>query len=66
MANGGKAKADLSIYGQESNYTTWKLCEMNLAIRGINGDIQWGDAFLNDKHKGISLNPIETPIIPYP
>ena len=51
--NGGKAKADLSIYGQESNYTTWKLCEMNLAIRGIDGDIAWGDTFLDDKHKDL-------------
>lgn len=51
--NGGKAKANLSIYGQESNYTTWKLCQMNLAIRGIDGDIQWGDTFLDDKHKDL-------------
>jgi type I restriction enzyme M protein len=32
--NGGKARADISIYGQESNYTTWRLARMNLAIRG--------------------------------
>jgi len=51
--NGGKAKADISIYGQESNYTTWKLCQMNLAIRGIDSDIQWGDTFLDDKHKDL-------------
>ena len=30
-----KAKVDISIYGQESNYTTWRLAKMNLAIRGI-------------------------------
>ena len=30
---------DISIYGQESNPTTWKLCKMNLAIRGIDGNI---------------------------
>jgi type I restriction enzyme M protein len=30
---------DLSIYGQESNPTTWRLCKMNLAIRGIDGNI---------------------------
>ena len=35
--NGGRAKADISIYGQESNYTTWRLAKMNLAIRGIEG-----------------------------
>lgn len=51
--NGGNAHADISIYGQESNYTTWKLCQMNLAIRGIDGDIRWGDTFLDDKHKDL-------------
>ena len=35
--NGGRTKADISIYGQESNYTTWRLAKMNLAIRGIEG-----------------------------
>jgi type I restriction enzyme M protein len=37
-AHGGKI-GDISIYGQESNPTTWRLCRMNLAIRGIEGDI---------------------------
>ncbi len=41
--NGGKTKADISIYGQESNYTTWRLARMNLAIRGIDGQIAHGD-----------------------
>jgi hypothetical protein len=36
--NGGKAKSDISIYGQESNYTTWRLAKMNLALRGIGPD----------------------------
>jgi type I restriction-modification system DNA methylase subunit len=45
--NGGKAKADISIYGQESNYTTWRLAKMNLAIRGIEGQIAQGDTFHN-------------------
>jgi type I restriction enzyme M protein len=48
--NGGKAKADISIYGQESNYTTWRLAKMNLAIRGIGGQIAHGDTFHNDQH----------------
>ncbi|ADD29204.1 type I restriction-modification system subunit M [Meiothermus ruber] len=47
--NGGRAKADISIYGQESNYTTWRLAKMNLAIRGIEGQIAHGDTFHNDK-----------------
>jgi len=32
---------ELAIYGQESNYTTWRLCKMNLAVRGIDADIRW-------------------------
>lgn len=47
--NGGKSKADISIYGQESNYTTWRLAKMNLAIRGIEGQIAHGDTFHNDR-----------------
>lgn len=48
--NGGKAKGDISIWGQESNYTTWRLAKMNLAIRGIEGRIEHGDSFHNDRH----------------
>jgi type I restriction enzyme M protein len=46
--NTGRAKAAISIYGQESNYTTWRLAKMNLAIRGIDGQIAHGDTFHND------------------
>jgi len=49
-ANGGKAKGDISIYGQEFNYTTWRMARMNLAIRGIEGQIEHGDSFHNDRH----------------
>ena len=42
--------ADISIYGQESNYTTWRLAKMNLAIRGIDAQIAHGDTFHNDRH----------------
>lgn len=43
---------NLSIYGQESNPTTWKLAKMNLAIRGIDADIgeSSADTFFNDQH----------------
>ncbi len=44
-----KAGVDISIYGQESNYTTWRLAKMNLAIRGIEGQIAHGDTFHNDR-----------------
>ena len=40
---------DISVYGQESNRTTWRLCKINLAIRGIDSNIQWGNSFTEDK-----------------
>jgi len=54
--NVGKAKADISIYGQESNYTTWRLAKMNLAIRGIDGQIAYGDTFHNDRHPDLKAD----------
>ncbi|MDE0621107.1 MAG: class I SAM-dependent DNA methyltransferase [Bryobacterales bacterium] len=54
--NSGKAKADISIYGQESNYTTWRLAKMNLAIRGIEGQIAHGDSFHNDRHPDLKAD----------
>ena len=54
--NGGRAKADISIYGQESNYTTWRLAKMNLAIRGIEGQIAHGDSFHNDRHPDLKAD----------
>ncbi len=56
--NGGKAKGDVSIYGQESNYTTWKLAKMNLAIRGIEGQIAQGDSFHNDRFPDLKADYI--------
>jgi type I restriction enzyme M protein len=47
--NGGRARSQISIYGQELNYTTWRLAKMNLAIRGIDGRIEQGDSFRNDR-----------------
>jgi len=54
--NGGKARADISIYGQESNYTTWRLAKMNLAIRGIDGQIAHGDTFHADRHPDLKAD----------
>jgi len=56
--NGGKAKGDISIYGQESNYTTWRLAKMNLAIRGIDAQIAHGDTFHNDRHPDLKADYI--------
>ena len=54
--NGGKAHGDISIYGQESNYTTWRLAKMNLAIRGIEGQIAHGNSFHNDRHPDLKAD----------
>jgi type I restriction enzyme M protein len=53
-AHGGRI-GDISIYGQESNPTTWRLCRMNLAIRSIDGDLgpYNADSFTNDLHKDL-------------
>jgi type I restriction enzyme M protein len=47
--NGGKARNRMSIFGQESNHTTWRLAKMNLAIRGIDAQIAHGDSFHDDR-----------------
>lgn len=50
---------DISIYGQESNQTTYRLCRMNLAIRGIDGSqVKWNNegSFLNNAHKDLKAD----------
>jgi type I restriction enzyme M protein len=54
-AHSGKI-GDLSIYGQESNYTTWRLAKMNLAIRGIDAQIAHGDTFHNHRHPDLKAD----------
>lgn len=51
---------DISIFGQESNPGTWKMAKMNLAIRGLEGDLgeSNGDSFTNDLHKGLRADYI--------
>lgn len=51
---------DISVYGQESNPTTWKLAKMNLAIRGIEGNLgeSEGDSFHNDLHPDLKADYI--------
>ena len=56
--NGGRARGDIAIYGQESNYTTWRMARMNLAIRGIEGRIEHGDSFHNDRHPDLRADYI--------
>jgi len=52
-------KDRISIFGQESNQTTWRLCKMNLAIRGIDSsNVLWNNegSFLNDAHKDLKAD----------
>jgi len=49
---------DISIYGQESNYTTWRLALMNLAIRGIDAHVEWADSFLKDQFPDLKADYI--------
>ena len=54
-----KLRRHLSIYGQESNQTTWRLCKMNLAIRHIDSqNVVWNSegSFLNDAHKDLKAD----------
>jgi len=55
--HGGKI-GDISIYGQESNHTTWRLAKMNLAIRGIEGNLgkEHADTFHRDLHPDLKAD----------
>jgi len=58
-AHGGRI-GDIAIYGQESNYTTWRLAKINLAVRGIDADIRWNNegSFHKDELKDLRANVI--------
>ena len=49
---------DISVYGQESNPTTWRLCKMNLAIRGIEANLgkHFADTLIDDLHRDIKFD----------
>ncbi|MHB8059860.1 MAG: N-6 DNA methylase, partial [Gaiellaceae bacterium] len=49
---------DISIFGQESNYTTWRLAKMNLAIRGIDANLgpKHADSFHDDLHPDLKAD----------
>jgi type I restriction enzyme M protein len=57
QAHGGK-RDDISIFGQESNPTTWKLAKMNLAIRGIESNLgrENADSFHRDLHPDLKAD----------
>jgi len=56
-AHGGN-RHDLSVFGQESNPTTWRLARMNLALRSIEGNLgpEWGDSFHADAHPDLKAD----------
>ncbi len=58
-SHGGKM-GDIAIYGQESNYTTWRLAKMNLAVRSIEADIRWNNegSFHKDELKDLRFDYI--------
>jgi type I restriction enzyme M protein len=60
MESHGGRIGDIAIYGQESNNTTWKLCKMNLAVRGIDADIRWNNegSFHKDELKDLRFDYI--------
>jgi type I restriction enzyme M protein len=55
--HGGRV-GDVSVYGQESNETTWRLAKMNLAIRGIEANLgsEHADSFHRDLHKDLKAD----------
>lgn len=52
QAHGGKI-GNISVFGQESNQTTWRLAKMNMAIRSIDANIKEGDSFHDDQFKDL-------------
>jgi type I restriction enzyme M protein len=60
MEEHGGRIGDIAIYGQESNYTTWRLAKMNLAVRGIDADIRWNNegSFHKDELKDLRFDYI--------
>lgn len=62
VAAHGGSRTDISVFGQESNPTTWKLAKMNLALRGIEANLgsQWADSFHDDQHPDLRADFILT------
>ena len=59
LEHGGRI-GDIAIYGQEGNYTTWRLAKMNLAVRGIDADIRWNNegSFHKDELRDLRFDHI--------
>jgi len=56
----GGDENEVSIYGQEVNDATWRICKMNLYLRGIDGNIQLGDSIRNDQFPNLRADTVIT------
>jgi len=56
MERYGLDKNTLTIYGQDSKEVPWRICKMNLALRGAEGDIRVGDSYHDDKFPSLRAN----------
>ncbi len=56
----GGDESQVSIYGQEVNDATWRICKMNLYLRGIDGNVQLGDSIRNDQFPNLRADKIIT------
>jgi len=56
----GGDESQVSIYGQEVNDATWRICKMNLYLRGIDGNIQLGDSIRSDEFPNLRADTVIT------
>lgn len=59
QSHGGDSD-QISIYGQEIKDSTWRICKMNLYLRGLDGNIKLGDSVRDDQHKGLEADYVIT------
>jgi type I restriction enzyme M protein len=56
----GGNEDEISVYGQEVNNATLRICKMNLFIRGIEGEVKLGDSIRDNQHKGLKADRVIT------
>lgn len=60
LQNHGGNTDQISIYGQEIKESTWRICKMNLYLRGLDGNIKLGDSIRDDQHQGLDADYVIT------
>jgi type I restriction enzyme M protein len=60
LQNHGGDTDQISIYGQEIKESTWRICKMNLYLRGLDGNIKLGDSIRDDQHRGLEADYVIT------